>query len=155
MSTFAELAEHASLPFELGRMLPLGAYCDPAVLAAEHRALFADEWICVGRTADIPARGDYLTAVVPLGGATAGHRSVIVLRGDDGEVAAFDNVCIHRGAQLLEGCGTTARITCPYHAWAFRLDGGLIGGPYNRRSSRPETANKLSRIASASNLRVG
>ena len=139
MSIFAELAEHASLPFELGRMLPLGAYCDPAVLAAEHRALFAAEWICVGRTADIPARGDYLTAEVPLGGDTtagdtSGHRSVIVLRGDDGEVAAFDNVCIHRGAQLLEGCGTTARITCPYHAWAFRLDGGLIGGPYMQRT---------------------
>jgi choline monooxygenase len=131
VSIWTELAEHAQLSFESGRMLPVGAYTDPAVLDAERGALFASEWTCVGRTADLPNRGDYLTASIPTGApGAADHRSVIVLRGDDGSLGAFDNVCIHRGGQLLDGCGTEARITCPYHAWVFRLDGQLVGGPY-------------------------
>jgi choline monooxygenase len=137
MSIFRELADHAALPFESARMLPLETYRSEEVLTAECSRIFAAGWICVGRTADIPNKGDYLTAELPLARASVsttddndGHRSVIVLRGDDGETAAFDNVCIHRGARLLDGCGTQARLTCPYHAWVYRLDGQLIGGPY-------------------------
>ncbi len=132
MSVFDELAEHARLPFESGRMLPIAAYRSGDVLAMERRELFGHEWTCVGRTADVPNRGDYLTAEIPSDGDGDGaeHRSIIVLRGDDDELGAFNNVCIHRGARLLDGCGNEARITCPYHAWVFRLDGQLIGGPY-------------------------
>jgi choline monooxygenase len=152
MSVFDELAEHAALPFEGGRMLPLEVYRSAEVLAAERQAIFAHEWTCVGRTADVPKRGDYLTADIPVGSddgapstigeatSTAGHRSIIVIRGDGGELAAFDNVCIHRGAQLLNGCGNEARITCPYHAWVFRLDGQLVGGPYMNQTV-DETGN--------------
>jgi choline monooxygenase len=138
MSIFRELADHAALQFQSARMLPLETYRSEEVLAAERERIFASGWICVGRTADVPNMGDYLTAELPLARAdtqatseeTAGHRSVIVLRGDDGEIAAFDNVCVHRGARLLDGCGAQARLTCPYHAWVYRLDGQLIGGPY-------------------------
>ncbi len=127
-SIWAALAEHAQLPFEHGRMLPSAAYTSTDVLAREHERIFANEWICVGRTADIPECGDYLTALIPA--ADGAQRSVIVLRGDDGTIAAFDNVCAHRGSPLLHGCGNQARITCPYHAWVYRLDGQLIGAPY-------------------------
>ena len=132
MSIFAELAEHALLPFEGARMLPSTTYFSPEVLEEEHRRIFAREWTCVGRTADLPRPGDYLTAEIPSGGPAQpdGHRSIIVVRGDDGRLAAFDNVCAHRGSQLLAGCGNEARITCPYHAWVYRLDGQLIGAPY-------------------------
>jgi choline monooxygenase len=140
MSIFRELADHAALPFESARMLPLETYRSDDVLAIERSRIFRSGWICVGRTADLLNTGDYLTAEVPIGRSdevispsddiSAEHRSVIVLRGEDGEVAAFDNVCVHRGARLLDGCGTHARLTCPYHAWVYRLDGQLIGGPY-------------------------
>ena len=130
MTIFDELAEHADLPFESGQMLPVAAYRSTEVLAAEQRELFASGWTCVGRTADVPNRGDYLTAEIPSGTGDAAHRSVIVLRDDDGSIGAFDNVCIHRGSQLVDGCGNASRITCPYHAWVFRLDGQLVGGPY-------------------------
>jgi len=43
-------------------------------------------------------------------------------------------VCAHRGSPLLDGCGNEARITCPYHAWVYRLDGQLIGAPYMNRT---------------------
>ncbi len=129
---FDALAEFATRPFAQARMLPVEAYRSTDVLAAEVETLFGADWLCVGRTADVPETGDYLTAELPI--ATGGTRSIIVVRADDGEIRAFDNVCIHRGAQLLEGCGHQDRITCPYHAWTYRLDGSLVGGPYMNES---------------------
>lgn len=138
MSISDELRAHAALPFEQARMLPLEAYRSTDVLAAELATVFAQDWLCVGRTADIAATGDYLTAEIPVPGAADATRPLIVLRADDGEVRAFDNVCVHRGAQLLEGCGNETRITCPYHAWVYRLDGSLVGGPYMTESTEAD-----------------
>ena len=136
MSIWSELAEHAGLAFGEGRMLPAGAYTSPEVLAEEHRRIFARQWICIGRTADVPNAGDYLTAEIPTANpaAAGGHRSVILVRDAAGDIAAFDNVCVHRGSPLLEGMGNETRITCPYHAWVYRLDGQLIGAPYMNRT---------------------
>ena len=64
-SIWTDLADHARLPFEEARMLPSPAYTSPEVLRHEHRRIFGAEWICVGRTADLPARGDYLTTTIP------------------------------------------------------------------------------------------
>jgi phenylpropionate dioxygenase-like ring-hydroxylating dioxygenase large terminal subunit len=56
--------------------------------------------------------------------------SVIVVRGDDGEVRAFANVCRHRGSRLVDGTGGCAKkLVCPYHAWTYDLDGRLTGVP--------------------------
>lgn len=128
----AELARHVDLPFEHARMLPLGVYRSEAFLEHEIERLFATEWLCVARTADIPNAGDHTTALIP---SPQGNRSIIVVRGDDNGVRAFDNVCVHRGAQLVEpgskpATCNTARITCPYHAWTYRLDGSLAAAPY-------------------------
>src|SRR3954467_11829993 len=132
MSIFTELAEHSRLPFTEACMLPPAAYTSSEVLAEEHRRIFACEWMCVGRTVDLPNRGDYLTAEIPVADpAGAGqHRSIIIVRGDDDRLSAFDNVCVHRCSPLLDGCGNQARITCPYHAWVYRLDGQWIGAHY-------------------------
>jgi choline monooxygenase len=129
MSVFDELDSYGDLAFEQATMLPLAAYTAADVLAAERSAVFAGAWTCVGRTADLSQCGDYLTAELPAR-QSGDHRSVIVVRNDDGDLAAFDNVCVHRGSPLLEGRGHTSRITCPYHAWVYRLDGQLIGAPY-------------------------
>jgi choline monooxygenase len=133
-SVFVELARHARLDGDDARMLPLAAYTATEVLAAERERIFASAWTCVGRTADLPHAGDYLTAELPGGPGVPpdGHRSIIVLRDDTGQLVAHDNVCVHRGARLLDGRGHVARITCPYHAWSFRLDGSLIGAPHMR-----------------------
>jgi phenylpropionate dioxygenase-like ring-hydroxylating dioxygenase large terminal subunit len=128
MSVFRELHEHAERSFDEARMLPLAAYTSDEVLRCEVDDLFAHDWLCVGRTADVPRVGDYITADVPW--SDGSPRSLIVLRSDDDEVTAFDNVCVHRGARLLDGCGNEPRITCPYHAWVYRLDGSLAGAPH-------------------------
>ena len=130
MTIWDELAEHAALPFDQARMLPVAAYTDPDVLDAELDRLFGRDWLCAGRATDLAAAGDHVTVDIPVRGGADAARSVIVLRDDRGEIRAFDNVCVHRGARLLDGCGRVARITCPYHAWVYRLDGSLVGGPY-------------------------
>ena len=133
----SELAARAVAPFDAARMLPLEMYRSPAVLAAEHATVLGSGWHCLGRTADIAGVGDYITGALPHlhSDGTPGNRSVLVVRGDDNQVRAFDNVCVHRGAPLVAGCGTEARFTCPYHAWVYRLDGQLIGAPYMQRAT--------------------
>jgi phenylpropionate dioxygenase-like ring-hydroxylating dioxygenase large terminal subunit len=135
-SIWTELVDHGQLPFDEARMLPALAYTSPEVLAEEHRRIFAGEWSCVGRTADLPSRGDYLVAEIPSADPLhpGEHRSIVVTRGDDGALSALDNVCVHRASPLLQGCGNDARITCPYHAWVYRLDGQLVGAPYMNRT---------------------
>lgn len=130
---FAQLAAHAALPYEQAVLLPPGAYTEPAVLARERERIFADEWICVGRTADVPNVGDHVVREIP-SAVDDGLLSVIVARGDDGEVRVFANVCAHRCAQLVDGDGLAARFTCPYHAWVFRLDGQCVAAPYMQQS---------------------
>ena len=130
---FARLAAHAALPYEQATLLPPGAYTEPAVLARERARVFAEEWLCVGRTADVPAAGDHVVREIP-SAVDDGLLSVIVARGDDGEVRVFANVCAHRCAQLVDGDGSFARFTCPYHAWVFRLDGQCVAAPYMQQS---------------------
>lgn len=136
MSVFRELHEQAGRSFESARMLPLQAYTSDDVLRREVADLFGHDWLCIGRTADVPDVGDYITAEIPWRDGSA--RSLIVLRSDDDEVAVFDNVCVHRGARLLDGCGNEARLTCPYHAWVYRLDGSLVGAPYMSAATEPD-----------------
>ena len=135
-AVWGQLVEHAQLSFEQACMLPPAAYTSADVLAEEHRRIFSTEWTCIGRTADLPNKGDYLTADIPSGEATqpGGHRSVIAIKDDNEAIAVFDNVCVHRGSPLLQGCGNESRVTCPYHAWVYRLDGQLIGAPYMSRT---------------------
>jgi choline monooxygenase len=61
----------------------------------------------------------------------------LLVHGDDDVIRAFDNVCLHRGAPLVASCGNEARLTCPYHAWVYRLDGQLVGAPYMQRGDQP------------------
>ena len=107
-------------PFGQSRMLPRAAYVDPAVFAWEQRHFFGGGWLCVGRSDQLPDPGDQRAEASTAGG-------VLLVRGEDGALRAFANACRHRGHELLP-CGQTANaraIVCPYHAWAFSLDGGL------------------------------
>ncbi|MGB8861535.1 MAG: SRPBCC family protein [Ilumatobacteraceae bacterium] len=133
----AQLVVHAALPADQARLLPPAAYTDPAVLQLERERVFAGEWLCVGRTADVPNVGDYITREVP-SPHDGSLLSVIVTRGDDSTVRAFANVCAHRCSALLDGDGTTARITCPYHAWVFRLDGQCVAAPYMQHTTEAD-----------------
>jgi carnitine monooxygenase subunit len=76
----------------------------------------------VGYVSELPKPGSYCTKTVM-------GRSILLTRTSDGSVKAFDNVCLHRQSQIAEGCGSARRLTCPYHAWNYDLDGNLVGVP--------------------------
>ena len=87
-------------------------------MEAEQRDLWPRVWWLAGLALDLPSPGSRFVA-------SCGRESVLVVRGDDGRVRAFHNVCPHRGHPLCEGRGSGRAITCPYHHWTFALDGGL------------------------------
>ncbi len=100
-------------------------FSDPDLFALESRRLFRRSWACVGRADEAPEPGDFRTYEVAGSG-------VIVVRGEDGALRAYHNVCRHRGTRILEaesGSGLTV-LQCPYHAWTYGLDGRLAGAPH-------------------------
>ena len=104
--------------------LPNVSYTSPEFLALENELLFARTWVAAGFAHQIPEPGD----AVPV---TAGGVPIILLRDHDGAVRAFQNVCRHRGTQLLtEPCKGASAITCPYHWWSYNLDGTVAHRPH-------------------------
>jgi Rieske 2Fe-2S family protein len=107
-----------------GTMLPAAAYLGDDVLAWEQRHFFAAGWVCVGRADDLGTPGARRVVAV-------GTDSVLLVRGADGLLRGFYNVCRHRGHELLpcgaEGSGKFIR--CPYHAWVYDTSGNLYGVP--------------------------
>ena len=100
-----------------------GDYTSAATLALENERIFQRSWVCLGHAADIGESGDYAVEAI------LGHE-VLLIRGDDGAVRAFHNVCRHRGHAVATGCGNARRLTCPYHAWTYSSDGSLFHAPH-------------------------
>ena len=107
-------------PFGESRMLPVEAYTSDDVFAWEQQHFFRG-WQCIGRSDEIAEPGMQRADKV-------GDTSVLLVRQQDGTLAAFANVCRHRGHEILPcGSSTQARaITCPYHSWSYKLDGELF-----------------------------
>jgi phenylpropionate dioxygenase-like ring-hydroxylating dioxygenase large terminal subunit len=101
-------------------------YTDPERLAEEVATLFRGQPLVVALSADLPSTGDYVAteaAGVPL----------LLVRGEDAEVRAFLNICRHRGGRVASGRGRPGRaFKCPYHSWAYDLNGDLLGQPLAR-----------------------
>ncbi len=95
-------------------------YTSAQVFAAERRAVFGRQWLLAGHVSELPEIGDYLLFEIL-------EESVIVCRDGQGDIRAFANVCRHRGSRLcIAPRGNVRRFTCPYHAWAYNLDGSLF-----------------------------
>jgi Rieske 2Fe-2S family protein len=101
--------------------LPATAYTDASWFAAEMERVFARMWLAAGRAAELDRPGAFIRRDV------AGA-SVLIVRGTDGGVRAFHNVCRHRGTRLCTAAAGIFRgsIQCPYHAWTYGLDGRLL-----------------------------
>jgi glycine betaine catabolism A len=113
-----------SLPPSLLATLPGHYYTDPSIFTLEQERVFESMWFAAVRSADLATPGRFETVDV-------GRESVLVVRGRDGALRAFLNVCRHRGAKLcVEPSGETKRsLQCPYHAWTYGLDGKLVAAP--------------------------
>ncbi|MFJ8074232.1 aromatic ring-hydroxylating dioxygenase subunit alpha [Streptomyces sp. NPDC096176] len=110
-----------------GEALAARYYTDPAVAAEENRHIFATSWQLVCHESDLPGPGARLAA-------TAAGREVLVVRTEDGGLAAHLNVCRHRGTRLVSAPEPDGKaIRCPYHGWTYKLDGRLVGAPEARQ----------------------
>lgn len=108
--------------------LPGWAYFSDELLELEKEALFRKHWQLACHAADVPEPGDFLTFDV-------GEERAIIVRGRDGVVRGFHNLCRHRGSRVVaEDRGRCkSALVCPYHGWAYNLDGTLRG------AARPES----------------
>src|SRR5690606_15632104 len=111
--------------------LPARYYISPEIYERERAAVFFRSWIYAGHVEDLRTAGSYLTVQIA-------DQNIAVIRGKDGTLRAFYNVCQHRAHELLRGRGRTPVITCPYHAWSYHLDGRLRSA---RGSERVEGFN--------------
>lgn len=99
--------------------LPGYFYHHPAVFEEEKELIFYRSWHIAGHVSQVKNPGDYVCNQLI-------DQKYFLIRGKDGVIRAFYNVCQHRAHELLKGQGNVRRtIVCPYHAWAYDLDGSL------------------------------
>jgi len=98
------------------------SYASPERLAREEAILFHNYPLVMAMSCQLPNRGDCLTNDLT-------GTPILVVRGDDGRVRAFLNACAHRGARVADGQCNRRSLVCPYHGWAYSLDGKLRGLP--------------------------
>ena len=112
----AEMLQNRERTFSL----PQPFYSDERLFDIDMQEIFQKEWLIAGMTCEIPAKGNYITLQV-------GKNPIIVIRGADGVVHAFHNVCRHRGSRLCTSDkGKVAKLVCHYHQWTYELDGRLL-----------------------------
>lgn len=100
--------------------IPKVRYTSPEFARLELDWLWPRVWQIACREEELPEPRDFVEYRI-------GDQSILVVRGDDGEITAFHNACLHRGTQLAEGSGCFADgfVQCRYHAWRYALDGRL------------------------------
>jgi len=114
-----------SVAFLGTRPIPAKPYYDPAWFELEREAVFRRSWLQIGHVCELPDLGSFVRRELEVLGA-----SLLVVRGKDGTLRAFHNVCTHRGTQLVEEVqGKRATFSCPYHMWTFGGDGALLSAP--------------------------
>jgi choline monooxygenase len=101
--------------------VPLSWYAEPAIFEIEQRTILASRPDYVGCLPLVPARGCHSTI------AEHDHADMLVR---DDEVRVIDNICLHRGAQMMKGRGQSKAIVCPLHLWSYRLNGQLLKAPH-------------------------
>ena len=117
-----------------GKASELGLFCDrvgaqayasPELFEIERERIFRKAWFPVARECEVASPDDFVRKDIhPL------RTDALVVRGKDGELRAFHNACLHRGAQVVSECkGNASTFLCPYHAWNYGLDGQFKGAP--------------------------
>jgi choline monooxygenase len=114
-----EKAFHVDAEIARAWTLPAHLYIDADTMAAEREKIFARTWQVVGHASQVANPGDYFTAEL------AGE-PLLFVRGGDGKLRGFYNVCRHRAGPPAEGCGSRKLFRCGYHGWTYGLDGALL-----------------------------
>ena len=128
-----------------GHALEREFYTEPQIFELDMQRVLLRHWFCAGHVGSVSRPGDFL--VVDLG-----PESVIIVRTQQGEIKALLNVCRHRGSRICtarSGRAAAGRLTCPYHAWSYDLDGRLLVA-----QQMPESFERASRGLKSLAVRV-
>jgi choline monooxygenase len=110
-------------PLSEASTIPAPWYVDPRIAELEDMTVFSKTWQVIGRADQVAKPGQFVTSTV------AGE-PIVAVRGVDGQLRAFYNVCRHHAAKVVtEPCGNASILHCPYHGWNYGLDGSLKGMP--------------------------
>jgi nitrite reductase/ring-hydroxylating ferredoxin subunit len=110
-------------PLPLASTIPASWYTDPRIAELERLSVFSKTWQLVARTDQLNAPGQFIAT-------TVAAEPIVVVRGNDGILRAFYNVCRHHAAAVVtQPCGHALIARCPYHGWNYGLDGSLKGMP--------------------------
>jgi len=111
--------------------LPAWTFDNAELSELEMEQVFLRNWFWVGHVSDMPNVGDYKCQEL-------GNERAVIIRGEDGEIRAFHNLCRHRGSRVVEGNEGNCKkaMVCPFHAWSYHLDGRLKTIP--REDTFPE-----------------
>jgi choline monooxygenase len=113
--------DHA--PLSQASTIPATWYVDPRIADLERVSVFSKTWQLVARTEQVKTAGQFVAT-------TVASEPIVVIRGHDGALRAFYNVCRHHAAAVVtEPCGQASLLHCPYHGWNYGLDGSLKGMP--------------------------
>lgn len=114
---------NAQLPLAEASTIPASWYTSKEMAEREKEQLFPDTWLCVGRADQVARPGQFITI-------SLADEPIVIIRGEDGILRGFYNVCRHRAARVVtQDCGETDRLRCPYHGWTYDLAGQLRGVP--------------------------
>ncbi len=119
------------------RGLPAWTYHNEALLGLEMQEVFLKHWQIAGHVNDVASPGDYFSFDI-------GPERVVILKGDDGEVRAFHNLCRHRGSRVVAYAKGHCKnaLVCPFHGWVYNLD-GTLRGPARPKSYPPLDKNQF------------
>ena len=110
-------------PLSEAATIPAPWYVDARIADLEIQNVFSKTWQVIGRTDQVEKAGDFITF-------TLAGEPIVAVRGNDGQLRAFYNVCRHHAAAVVtEPCGHAQILHCPYHGWNYGLDGSLKGMP--------------------------
>jgi choline monooxygenase len=116
-------AYDATAPLSKASTIPAPWYTDPRIAELERLSVFSKTWQLVARLDQLKQPGEFVSTTV------AGE-PIVVVRGHDGVLRAFYNVCRHHAAAVVtQPCGQASHLHCPYHGWNYGLDGSLKGMP--------------------------
>ncbi len=145
------------IPRKAPRPLEGRLYTDPAIFDYEMERIFSRMWVCGGRLEELNEPGRFVTREIggesviavrtAAGGADPASNGAGAANGNGATgdtshgLAAFFNVCRHRGSRVVDECAGRAKVfQCPYHAWTYGLDGRLVGAPHMGRDFDPKNA---------------
>ena len=123
--SIAEIVDsyNASAPFADASTPPSSWYTDPRIFELEQHTVFFRSWLMVGRADQVREPGQFLTYQIT-------GEPILIIRGKDGVLRGFFNVCRHHAAAVLtEPQGKAENLRCPYHGWTYDLQGALIHTP--------------------------